>query len=521
MGTIAAPNIAELGGQIAQAPMNQAAEYARVAALKQQTAASQQQMQQQAAMAPGAQQLQQQQVQSGQLSLQEQQREAQDAQAVRDAYKNSGGDLDKFQQNMVTAGVGPKASLAATTMINGMRTSVNNLGESDLKLVQTKHEQLAPLIDTVLQAAPESQAALWTAQINDAAKRGLITPQEAAQHAQYPGPDGVKIYSNSLKTVDQLMKERQEDIDQQKANQGDWKEGGGGTLVNVNPKSPQFGKIVRGAGPVDQQEMNSYLTADKVPGEVLPPEQRTPASFVFWKAKQSPMAVVMGNMLKGPAIDQAAERYSTDGTLPSGFARSPGTTAAIIQRSAELHPEQNLATNKATFQADTGALKQVQKQFDVMNAFEGTALRNLDLYAQTAAKIPDLGARFANVPLRMITGSMIGADNMAALKAARETAATEVAKVLGSATGSGVLSDSQKKEAQDVIDGNLPLSATLAVVNTLKQDMANRHQSYQADIDAIKGRLGAKPGAAQPGGGNQGGGNQQNDFFSQFGGKSR
>lgn len=503
MGTIPAPNIPQ---DIAVASQqNSAAEYARVAALKQQTAQSQQQTQQAAAMGPGQRQLQQQQIQSQQLLLQQQQLDLQDEQRVRDAYKNSNGDLTQFQQNLATAGVGPKAALGATTMINGMRQSVNALGESDLKLTQTKHEQLAPMIDTVLQAPPESQAALWTAQINDAQKRGLISPQEAQQHAQYPGPDGVKIYSNSLKTVDQLMKERQADIDAQKANAGDWKEGGGGSLVNVNPQSPQFGKRVQGVGPVDQQEMNSYLTADKVPGETLPPDQRTPASFVSWKAKQSPMAMVMGNMLKGSAIDQAAERYSTDGTLPSGFARSPGTTAAIIQRSAELHPEQNLATNKATFQADTGALKQVQKQFDVMNAFEGTALRNLDLYAQTAAKIPDLGARFANVPLRMITGSMIGTDNMAALKAARETAATEVAKVLGSATGSGVLSDSQKKEAQDVIDGNLPMSATLAVVNTLKQDMANRHQSYQADIDAIKGRLGAKPNGATQGGGNQGG----------------
>jgi hypothetical protein len=211
----------------------------------------------------------------------------------------------------------------------------------------------------------------------------------------------------------------------------------------------------------------------------------------------APAALVLGNQLgpagSGSAIDQAAERYSKDGTLPAGFSRSPGTTAAIIKRSAELHPDQDLASNKATFAADTAALKKVQTQFDAMTAFEGTALKNLDLYAQTAAKIPDLGAKFANVPLRAITGSMIGTDNMAALNAARQTASSEVAKVLSSATGAGVLSDSQKKEAEDVINGNLPLSATLAVVNTLKQDMANRHKSYQDDVNAIRGRIGAKP----------------------------
>jgi hypothetical protein len=106
---------------------------------------------------------------------------------------------------------------------------------------------------------------------------------------------------------------------------------------------------------------------------------------------------------------------------------------------------------------------------------------------------------------------------MAALNAARQTASSEVAKVLSSATGSGVLSDTQKKEAEDVINGNLPLSATLAVVATLKKDMANRHQSYQDDVDAIRGRLGAKPQATSENNTST----PANDFFSKFGGTKR
>jgi hypothetical protein len=276
------------------------------------------------------------------------------------------------------------------------------------------------------------------------------------------------------------------------------------------------GKLV----PVEQQELQSYLKDADVPGEKLPPAKRNAASFAAWKAKQNPAAqIITSNMLGGnnAALDQAAQRYSQTGELPAGFARSPGTTAAIIKRSAELNPDANLAANKATFTADTAALKKVQTQFDAMTAFEGTALKNLDLYAQIAAKIPDLGAKFANTPLRKITGSMIGTDNMAALNAARQTASSEVAKVLSSATGSGVLSDSQKKEAEDVINGNLPLSATLAVVDTLKKDMANRHQSYLDDINAIRGRMGAKP----QGGGDGAAGGGANDFFSKFGGKAR
>jgi hypothetical protein len=132
-----------------------------------------------------------------------------------------------------------------------------------------------------------------------------------------------------------------------------------------------------------------------------------------------------------------------------------------------------------------------------MNAFENTGLKNLDLFLDKASKIPDLGTRFANTPLRLITGKMIGTDQQAAMEAARVTASKEVAKVLSSAKGSGVLSDSQSKEVDDILAGNLSLSAMKSVVGTLKQDMANRHESYQQQIQDIKGRLGAKGSQTQ------------------------
>lgn len=214
------------------------------------------------------------------------------------------------------------------------------------------------------------------------------------------------------------------------------------------------------------------------------------------KIKSRPINVTGTNLLQDPAaLDQQAERFSQTGQLPAGFSRSPGTTAAIIKRAAELHPDQNLASNSAEFKANEGSLKKLQTNFDQVSAFESTAIKNLDLYLEKAKAVPDLGARFANVPLRMITGKMIGDSNQAALNAARQTATAEAAKVLASANASGVLSDSQKKDASDVLDGNLPFAASQKVVDTLKQDFANRHQSYQMQIGDIQKRMG--------GGGNQ------------------
>jgi hypothetical protein len=485
------PNIAELGGQIAQAPMNQVAEYARVAALKSQTAAQQQQTQQAQAMAPGQQQMQAEQVKAAQMqnAQVDAMNRAYQGAFKPDAQGNLSLDTDALQQSLAQGGHGA-AIPQVMKGITEYKTSVANLQEQQQKIQTGGRDALGNLGYALQQAKYDSQLAhtLLADELNDPS----LAPQQKQQIAQMQqaiAQNPAMIQSLADQWVANSPAQQAKAVERQKAQAGDWKEGGGGTLVNVNPQSPQFGKRVQGVGPVDQQEMNSYLTAAKVPGETLPPEQRTPASFVSWKAKQSPMAVVMGNQLQGAAVDQAAQRYLTDGSLPAGFSRSPGTTSAIVNRAAQIAPEQNIASNKATYQADTGSLKKLQQQFDAMDAFEGTALRNLDLYAQTAKKVYDLGARFANVPLRLITAKMIGTDNMAALNAARQAATAEVAKVLGSATGSGVLSDSQKKEAQDVADGNLPMSATMAVVDTLKQDMANRHQSYLQDIAAIKKRL--------------------------------
>jgi len=411
-----------------------------------------------------------------------------------DPSQHSISDIPK----MVTANGGSgAAALQAQQGLIAQKQNYLKMTDEQFAQEQKKSDLTQGVHDEVTQAAPEDKQAVYSRGLQSLSRAGVDVSNEPLQ---YPGDAQFSTHLAPIRLHSAIL------ADADKDREISAKESEAATKATEAKTTQQKLQAELPGGPLeapDKAELRSYLTAPQVPGETLPPAQRTPASFVSWKAKQSPMAMVLGNQLgAGNALDQAAERYSKDGTLPSGFARSPGTTAAIIQRSAQLHPEQDLASNKATFQADTSALKQVQKQFDVMNAFEGTALKNLDLYAQTAAKIPDLGAKFANLPLRMITGGMIGTDNMAALNAARQTASAEVAKVLSSATGSGVLSDTQKKEAQDVIDGNLPLSATLAVVNTLKQDMSNRHQSYQQDIDTIRGRLGAKPATqTQPGAG--------------------
>src|SRR5262249_18004757 len=154
----------------------------------------------------------------------------------------------------------------------------------------------------------------------------------------------------------------------------------------------------------------------------------------------NPMAVIAGNQLPaGNALDQQAELYSQTHEIPSGLARSPGTIVAIINRAAQLHPDQNLGTNQARFKADQAALGKLQTNFDQVTAFENTAVKNLDVFLKQAKKLVDTGSPVLNTPLRAINEKVLGSSEQTAVNAARTTALTEISKVLNSANASGVL----------------------------------------------------------------------------------
>lgn len=223
---------------------------------------------------------------------------------------------------------------------------------------------------------------------------------------------------------------------------------------------------------------------------------KTPADFLKYKATLVPQFNfnLQSGLLTDQARDMAAENYFQTGQLPAG-ARSPAMIAAIINRAGELHPGGNLAGNKAAYAANKQSLESIQKNFDQVTAFENTAGKNLDTFLTTAKKVVDAGSPWINKPLRSVDANGLGDTDQAAFNAARATALTEIAKVLNSANASGVLSDSARQEVSELIGPGATLHQIYSAAQILKQDMANRHQSYQMQIDDIHKRLGVGPTA--------------------------
>ena len=445
------------------------------------------------ALQPGELQQQQQQIKSTDLDIQQKQLAVQDQQAATAAMREwDGKDPADLVHGILKNGGTAQGVLAMQQHVQGVRAQAAEIAakdaETNSKNIDTAtklHDRIAGGIEAIIGAPDDQKQALWAAEVAKEEKAGTIQPGSVS--TTYPGDDQAKVMANTHKLSSVIAKES---VEQQKAD----------TLAKeADLKTKEFAAKLPG-GPledVSKAEMTDWLK--KNPG-------KGPSEFLPWKAKQAPLAnfnlqMAAGGGLKDEARDQAAEKYYTTGVLPPGGRGAAGLAQGrlIMNRAAELHPGGNLAANSAEYKANADSLKKLQGNFDQVSAFENTAGKNLDLFLNQAQKVVDTGIPLINIPARMVTGKM-GGPNQAAFDAARTTALTEIAKVLNSSNASGVLSDSARSEVSGLITKDASLKQIVAAANILKQDMANRHQSYQEQIDDIKRRIGGGQPSTNSGG---------------------
>lgn len=209
-------------------------------------------------------------------------------------------------------------------------------------------------------------------------------------------------------------------------------------------------------------------------------------------------AATAGVTLTPEALDQAQQLYAMTGQMPNfGMGRQGGAVkVAIANAAAASSPGQNIAANKAGYKANSASLGKQTAQADLMDAAESTALKNLDTFTGMASKVFDAGSPMLNLPGRKFAQHVAGDPNMAAFEAARQTAVSEIGKVLSGSLGSGGLSDSARQEVQHLIGPDATVAQIVAASDILKKDMANRHAAVRGQIATTQGRI--VPGHAAP-----------------------
>lgn len=275
----------------------------------------------------------------------------------------------------------------------------------------------------------------------------------------------------------------------------------GGTGANGEPK--YIMRNLPSAHPLSRrQQIMARVPGSMVPeteAALAPLEQRDRVLTEAERTNRANERLATASTLSDDAIDQNARQYLQTGVMPVLGMKDPGNRAKILNRAAELDAGGNVAANKAGYKADTGSLSALQKQRDAVGAFESTALKNLDVFMDAAKAIPDTGSPALNKPLRALSEQGLGSAELAAYNAARRTVIPEFAKILANPGLSGQLSDSARKEVEEVLSGNATLAQTIAVANVLKRDAENRRTSYDDQLKTIRERI-DRPGGRADGG---------------------
>ncbi len=164
--------------------------------------------------------------------------------------------------------------------------------------------------------------------------------------------------------------------------------------------------------------------------------------------------------------------------------------AAADAKAQGVSPAQ-VITNKYGNAADKASLANLQKQADQINAFEGTAQKNLQIFMDQLDKIEqtDTGIPIVNKVFRGAQKELFGSGDIASFETARTVAYTEIAKVLNNPGMSAQLSDSARGEAEALLQGNYTVDQLKQVAQILMTDMNNRRDSINSQIGDITSRV--------------------------------
>ena len=195
--------------------------------------------------------------------------------------------------------------------------------------------------------------------------------------------------------------------------------------------------------------------------------------------------------LSDSATDMLARGFATTGTLPPmGFGKqAQSNRRQVIERAAESFPTFNPGQAKAEYTANVSSLGKIQGTLDALDSFEGTALKNLELFKTAATQIRDSGSPAINsmwrTPMRQITGS----PELARFNVDRQSIVNEFARIISQPSLSGVLSDSARHEAAGLLKEDATLAEMYATADELVKEAKNRKGEQTRVRDAIKQRI--------------------------------
>jgi len=192
------------------------------------------------------------------------------------------------------------------------------------------------------------------------------------------------------------------------------------------------------------------------------------------------------------AIDNMARLFIANKQQPSfgmGASARPDR-ARFWLRVSQIAPEyggvEGVVARQNSIIGLRGELAAVMKTRGLVEAFSQTAAKNLRDAERLSQQVDRTGSPMINKWLLAGRKAWSGDPGVAEFDAAVRTAIAETARVLNSANATGVLSDTARREIEEMLNTALTKEQFVRVVERLHKEMENRRTSYTDQVQAIQ-----------------------------------
>lgn len=197
------------------------------------------------------------------------------------------------------------------------------------------------------------------------------------------------------------------------------------------------------------------------------------------------------NSLTQEALDNYAQYIILNGRMPIGLSRiGPEAIQSVMNRTAELVQQAGLT--KEDFAAagpitrqKLGALMQLEKNRNAVQAYEGMLIQNIDILKDLSKEVERTDSAYVNAPILWLKQNVSGDPKVSEYLFQVNTVATEIARVLNNPNLTGQLTDTARKELESVVRGELNPRQLEAVLNRSQADARNRAKSFDSQVQKV------------------------------------
>ncbi len=209
------------------------------------------------------------------------------------------------------------------------------------------------------------------------------------------------------------------------------------------------------------------------------------------------------------AVSYLAKQFRRTGVMPGmGYGKQGSAQRKQIYMEAAREAAEEGVTpgddvaSRAYIKSEAAALTNAVKQQEAIKAFEQTATANGKVALDLVDKVDSTGSPVLERWIRGGKVAIAGDPDVTAFNTQIATYTAEVAKILSNPNLTGVLSDSAREEAQQLVNKNFTAEQLHRVIPLLEQDFGRRQKSLDDEVKQIRGNIkevADGPGASKDG----------------------